>query len=122
MPDVFASSSITKEGTTTFHIVEGKTTAFPTSQGVRLRDFLDGTSNTIFVVETSPMQADIWTKPGGLKLNQEAPVKTFGEPYYFEFLILLADGSVRTIQGDLLKAGTLKALFTRDGAEVIEGL
>ncbi|WP_166820660.1 M56 family metallopeptidase [Thalassoroseus pseudoceratinae] len=83
--------------------------------GVRLRDILDGTSNTIFVVENKSEVP--WTKPVDLKYDANKPPQVGG---WFDggFHAGLADGSVRFVSDDISDK-TLKLLIERaDGQRI----
>ena len=82
-----------------------------------MRDMIDGTSNTILAVVAGSDKAETWTKPGGLELDEDNPLKTFGR-IAETFLVLLADGSVRNVS-KTIDQQTLKGLSTHKGGEVI---
>ena len=85
---------------------------------VAFKDVIDGTSNTIFVVDASDERAVVWTKPDDLTYDLARPLA--GLPGRFEggFNALFVDGSVQFI-GDTIDPKTLNALFTRNGGEVV---
>ena len=91
--------------------VGGKGTMLP-------KDFPDGTSNTIVVVETNDDAAVEWTKPADLTVDPKDPFKGLIGHYDNGFLAAFADGSVRFLMKSLDKV-TLIALFTRDGGETV---
>lgn len=110
MPDSFRSPDSPADATKTrFRIFQGKreknsegkmrmTSLFPLGTPARMRDTLDGTSNTIMVVEVGPDKAVEWTKPGGLSLTQ--PKEELGATAT-TVAILKGDGSVSLIKQDL---------------------
>ena len=58
---------------------------------------LDGTSNTIMILEAHPKAAVIWTRPDDLVIDGKAPLKDLlGQPSN-GFSTVFADGSVRFI-------------------------
>ena len=117
MPDLFKTPEVTEEGKTVFHVIVGENTAFQMEKGLSFRDFTDGLSNTIFAVQAGADKADVWTKPGGLELNEEDPVATFGDlPEGIQ--ILMSDGAVRIVI-ELLDPEIWKALITRNGGEPV---
>ncbi len=93
----------------------------PSGEGTKIQEILDGTSGTIMLVEA---KTDIpWTKPedlpvGALKdFNAPAPKIPGLTPDGFH--AGMADGSVRFFSSDN-PPFVLKALFSRDGGEVID--
>ena len=121
MPEVYKTTSDQPAFTRFKVFVEGPFEGQPTSSttlwvrppGTRISEILDGTSNTIAVVEgLVPVP---WTKPDMVPLihPSEERDNLFSQP----FLACMADGLVRTVQG---KPELLKFLFTRAGGEVID--
>ncbi len=112
MPETFRSPDTPANATKTrFRIFQGKpekdsegkmrmTSLFPLGKPARIRDTLDGTSNTIMVVEVGPDKAVEWTKPGGLSLTQ--PKEELGATAS-TVAVLKGDGSVSLIKQDLDK-------------------
>ena len=111
-PETFRSPDTPANATKTrFRIFQGKpekdsegkmrmTSLFPLGTPARIRDTLDGTSNTIMVVEVGPDKAVEWTKPGGLSLTQ--PKEELGATAS-TVAVLKGDGSVSLIKQDLDK-------------------
>lgn len=83
--------------------------ALGTDGGVRLRDFTDGASNTLLLLETKTSVP--WTKPEDLDAESSPE---FFDPIHYA----LADGSVQPME--TLDADLLKKLITRNGGEIIE--
>jgi hypothetical protein len=105
-------------GKTTYVAPVGKDTIFPPGpKGTQIRDITDGTSNTLFIVELDDAHAVIWTRPDDLRYDAQQPLKGLAS-HQGMFLAAYADGSVR---GVARKIGldTLRALFTRNGGEVL---
>ncbi|MGQ0635883.1 MAG: DUF1559 family PulG-like putative transporter [Planctomycetaceae bacterium] len=76
-----------------YFVLTGEGTVFPDGDGTKLRDILDGTSNTLLVVE---VKQDIpWTKPEDIPYAADKPVPKLGGQYDFGFFAVLCDGSVR---------------------------
>ena len=118
MPDVFKVEGVDKLGYTSVHVFTGDATGMGTAEGTQLRDFTDGTANTILAVVAGPESAEVWTKPGGLEFNPDDPKKvlgTLGE----QFLVLIGDGSVRFLKSSI-DDDTLRNLIQRNDGNVVE--
>ncbi len=121
MPAVYrcpsSSRKLSRAGKTTYLVPHGKATIFPGSEGTKIKDVTDGTSNTILTVDADDRLAVEWTKPQDWDVDSEADIKAiFGhhpEGTNFGF----ADGSVRFLK-ETIKAKTLQLLLTRNGGEV----
>lgn len=112
MPMVFGDNP---EGKTSIHVFQGEKVAFKEGHtGPRIRDYLDGTSNTILVVEAGDDTADIWTKPGGLEFNADDPIAALGNIGEM-FHALLCDGSVRNISKSIDKETLSNLIQNQDG-------
>ncbi len=121
MPPVYASPNhpdLTKDGKTVFVAPTGKGTAWDNPKGARIRDFTDGTSNTILVLEVHKDSAVIWTKPDDIEIDFDNPTKHVKSARVGGFHALITDGSVRFIS-DNIDIATFKALLTRAGGEVV---
>ena len=84
--------------------------------GKRMRDVMDGTSRTMMIVEANDTEAVIWTKPDDYEFDVEDPSAGLGGIWPGQFIGAFADGAVQRIN---LSVGneTIKAMFTRNGAE-----
>jgi nitrous oxide reductase accessory protein NosL len=80
------------------------------------RDFRDGTSNTIAVVEAA--EAIPWTKPGDLPYDAKKPLPKLGGQFPGGFHAALMDGSVAFVSSKIDEE-TLRAMITRSGGEVV---
>jgi hypothetical protein len=94
------------------------TQAVKNPKGISFRYITDGTSNTIAVVEATKTNAVIWTKPDDFQLDSDNPLKGLAGSQIGGFNALICDGSVKFISENI-DSKILKALFTRDGGEVL---
>ncbi|PAY19880.1 protein kinase [Rhodopirellula sp. SM50] len=111
MPEVYRSPNAPEDqpsGHTNYLGFATGNSALGTEGGVGLRDFVDGTSNTLLLIETK--NSVPWTKPEDLSWSDDIE---FFDPVTY----LMADGSVR--RTEKLDPELLKKLITRDGGEVI---
>lgn len=76
----------------------------------------DGTANTIMVVESS--ETVPWTKPDELVFQPNGPVPSFGPLGEKHFMVLMADGSVRSIPSDTDPI-SIRAAITAAGGEPV---
>jgi hypothetical protein len=117
-PDVVAEPN-----TTLFQVFVGPGSAFE-RPGLTLKDFTDGTSNTVLIAEASVGVP--WTKPEDLAYDPNGPLPLLGKVYrprtflpvdkpkYFR--VAMGDASGRSIPKSTSEA-TLRALITRNGRE-----
>jgi len=121
MPAIFrAPGSKAGEGKTTYLLPVGKGALFETSTS-KLKypaAILDGTSNTVLLVDAADDQAVTWTKPDDLKYDAKDPLKGLAARNEKEFLAGFADGAVHAISKAADK-DTLRAIFTPAGGETI---
>jgi hypothetical protein len=98
---------------TVIHVFVGPGTAFEGPGGIALKDFPDGVSNTLLVVEAGDPVP--WTKPEESEYAPDRPVRVKGL-FKDGFRACLADGSVRFIRADVPEED-LRAAITRNGGE-----
>jgi type II secretory pathway pseudopilin PulG len=117
MPAVFANPNVPEPGKTNYLAVVGESCGFNgTKDGLGLKDFTDGTSNTIMLVEANADRAVEWTKPEDWQYDANNPTAGLGKLRPAIFQAAFADGSVRNI-ANTIDPEALKALFTRNGRE-----
>jgi RNA polymerase sigma factor (sigma-70 family) len=113
MPKIFAPPGLkTREPYTTFYqVFVGPRAAFEKLQVTRISNFLDGTSNTLFIAEAA--HAVPWTKPVDLSFDPNEPLPELGGIFPGIFNAALADGSVHAFstKGD---PETLRKAIMRD--------
>ncbi len=102
---------------TTYLAVVGEHNAFHPSQGRELAEIIDGTSNTLMLVEADPSQAVHWMSPEDLT----AEVLLDGDPnrkttHFGGFHAAFFDATTRFIVTDM-EPSMLKGFLTIDGGE-----
>jgi hypothetical protein len=118
MPEVFRVPGVDKPGHTSIHVFTGKKTPFHSDvSGAGIRDFTDGTSNTLLAVEAGPETAVEWTKPGGLEFTGDNGRKLL-KLTSKQFLALFADGAVRSLDANIDEATLHNLIQPQDGNRV----
>jgi hypothetical protein len=84
-------------------------------RGANIAQIADGTSNTILVAEAASSVE--WTKPDELIYHPKKPVPALGYIWGGNCMILLGDGSTRSISNKLSEA-TLRALITARASDI----
>ncbi len=132
MPEIYVCPSSPvppSEGITSFVAAAGPGMFFDTPEpipgtpmiGVPLSAILDGTSNTILVVELGRNNGVPWTSPREVMVDIDEAIDVFREAqgnHASVWMTLFGDGSVRTVAQQIDRQ-TLRALLTRDGGEVL---
>ena len=118
MPPLFKSPGADEPGKTSFHVFTGPRSPFEDDAAPKIQQFTDGTSNTFLAVQAGPNTAEIWTKPGGLDFAPEDPVKGLGNIIGESFLVLFADGSVRSVSKQIDSQLLRKLIQYNDGEAV----
>jgi len=121
MPDVFKSPGTEAAGGKTGYLaVRGADTAFGDgAKGLSVRDFRDGMSNTVLVVEADPAAAVEWTRPADWQFDAAKPTAGLGTLRQGKFNVVFADGSVQSIPADI-SAEKLKPMLTPAGGDTVE--
>jgi hypothetical protein len=120
MPEIFKSpAQKVGDGKTTYLAPMANNTVIAPNKATKIADITDGTSNTIMLVESNDDAAVIWTKPDDLSTADAEILKKLIGHYDDGFIAGFADGSVRFIR-KTIDLPTLKALFTRNGGELID--
>lgn len=100
-PDVFQSDlAQASTSATGYFAVVGKRTLWPAHQALSIRDIMDGTSNTIMLLEDS--RTDInWLEPADMLPGDLFRWINAHKETSAVKMVALADGSVRALSGDL---------------------
>jgi hypothetical protein len=120
MPAVFRDPNDPADSTySSYYGLTGPVTIFYGKEGVKINAILDGTSNTLMIVEAK--REIPWTKPEDIPYDKDKPLPKLGGRYAEGFVAAFCDGSVRFISQNIDQT-VLRALITRDGNEVIGDL
>jgi hypothetical protein len=111
LPPRKATKMRVPEGHTVCHVFVGKNAAFEGKEGLRIRDFTDGLSNTILVIEAG--EPVPWTKPEEIHYDPDEPLPALRSPFKDIIRVGMGDGSRRHIRLSLSEA-TLRAAITRN--------
>jgi hypothetical protein len=119
MPRVYAPPGVkTREPYTTFYqVFVGPHAAFEKHRVLTLATFLDGTSNTILLVEAGA--AVPWSKPEDLHFAPDEPLPELGGLFPGIFHTAFADGSVFTFAKNAPADMLRKVIMRDDGHPVV---
>lgn len=122
MPAVFNSPNSSldpTQGKSNYVVPTGEGLAFDGSAtGMKIRQFTDGLSNTIAMLEVDDSVAPVWTQPQDIIYDSTDPTAGVMVRPGNVFSAAFSDGSVQAISLDI-DLETLKGMFTRAGGEVI---
>jgi type II secretory pathway pseudopilin PulG len=117
MPAVLGNPNL-PAGTVTNYLAVVGTDSMMSKTGVKFREVLDGTSNTMMLVEVDADRAVPWTKPVDHELKALNPKAGLGGLRPGGFNVGMGDGSVRFLS-NTIDPKMLKALVTKSGSEVV---
>ncbi len=89
------------------------------SEALFFQHVLDGTSNTIWLVEAAPEHSVIWTKPEDMEIDSADPLAKIISEGTKRFPAGFLDGSVRSISATITKE-LANALISVNGGELID--
>lgn len=87
---------------------------------LKFKDFTDGTSNTIAVIEVPVKDAVLWTKPDDFQVDTDKIVEEVAPGNTEGVNMARYDGSVRYYKKQDLSEKRLQGLFTHQGGEIVE--
>lgn len=120
MPQVYLCPGVDNSADRTlthYQVPVGNGTPFEGKQALEFRDFSDGTSNTILIVEVD--EGVIWTKPDDWAYDPSNPTEGVGNIRPGGFIAAFADGAVHLLSNNT-DPNILRALFTHQGGEEVD--
>jgi hypothetical protein len=115
MPKVFAHPlhpEDARKGLTYYRGFTGPNTVFG-SKDVRIENIADGLAYTLLVVEAADPVP--WTKPDELVYDPNGPLPRLGGHFPAGIVVVMCDGSVRTIRADISDRALRNAITINDG-------
>lgn len=107
MPEIYGSPDVSAPARTVLLAPTGTAAAFENAAGRSMREFTDGTSNTILILQAPPESAVIWTQPVDYSGD--------GSDLPENIRVAMADGSPRDVT-----ATSIQPMLTRNGGEIVE--
>ncbi|WP_425617418.1 DUF1559 domain-containing protein [Anatilimnocola sp. NA78] len=123
IPRVFvapAHPALAKEGKTVYVVPVGEKAVFGGTKGAQFREIVDGTSNTIMVVDLAPENAVIWTQPADWEFNPKDPAKGLLDESRKQFITAFCDGSVHTLPATIDRNDLRRLVQMSDGEVLSE--
>ncbi|PHS02228.1 MAG: hypothetical protein COA78_21680 [Blastopirellula sp.] len=119
MPEVYKNpSSKANPGLTQYLAPVGKWTLWEDNKKRKFRDILDGSSNSIMILEVNDEASVIWSKPEDLNIDFDNPLQGLGSAQPAGFSALFCDGSVHQIKPNINQETFKLLLKIRDGKVV----
>jgi len=116
IPSFRCPSSEIPPGMTTYQIVDDPSSAFPGSNPLNFGKILDGTSNTLFAIESDKQDAVHWAEPKDQSL--QSYLSTVRGSHLGGRNAAMLDGSV-TFMSEQTDPRVFKAIVTVSGDEVV---
>ncbi|MCC9605786.1 DUF1559 domain-containing protein [Blastopirellula sp. JC732] len=122
MPEIFVDPNNRSDDPTktTYVVPSGEKAFFHRGEAFGFQDFTDGTSNTIMILNVSPENAVIWTKPDEWDYDPQNPFRgldNLNPEGTFE--AALVDGSVHQFSAKKMKPETMRHLIERNDGNPI---
>ncbi|PQO47249.1 DUF1559 domain-containing protein [Blastopirellula marina] len=108
-------------GKTTFVVPSGEKAFYTPGKTIGFANITDGTSNTIMLLNVSPKEAVVWTKPDEWDYDPQNPFRglTDLDPEG-DFPALMVDGSVQIFSSKKMKPETMRNLIERNDGNVVD--
>lgn len=117
VPTYRCPSSKTGNGLTTYQVIDDPSSAFPGTATVKFRDITDGTSNTVFIVETDKQDAVPWAEPRDQSLlSYLSAVKV---PHIIGRNAVMLDGSFQILKKEI-DFNVSQGMVTINGGEIFK--
>jgi len=110
-------SSNIAPGMTVYQVIDDPTSAFPGSTSQRFANITDGTSNTLFVIESDEANAVHWAEPKDQSMSSYLSAKK--GPHASGRNVAMLDGSIQFIPNDT-DPKILKGIATSQGGEIVD--
>jgi len=111
----FDPSELTRAGMTRFVGIRHPRSLLPGTEPVRLRDIVDGTSNTVLVFYSDQFEGVSWAAPEDVSADEAFEIWSQASPLH-PILVIMGDGAVLRIDSPLSRQD-FDALVTRNGGE-----
>ncbi|WP_144043466.1 DUF1559 domain-containing protein [Rhodopirellula baltica] len=120
IPAVYESIGLqVQPGHTIYQAVVGEDIGMRPMQETRFRDFLDGLSNSILVLEADADEAVFWTQPKDITIDLNNPLNGLGHARTGGFHVGMGDGAVKFITENI-DPQLFRKLLTRAGKEPVD--
>jgi hypothetical protein len=90
-------------------------TTFAAGHNTNFADLMDGSSNTIIVVEADPSEAAIWTRPDDWEFDPQAPRRGLGSLRKVGFTAAFADAAITLVPNTVTDEDLRRLFLIRDG-------
>ena len=114
IPSIYRSPKDPRSTSASIFVLTGTGTVFDGKEGIRIRDIIDGTSDTLLVVEAK--RNIPWTKPEDIPYDPDKPLPNLGGYEEGGFNAALCDGASRFFS-EKIDEWILRAAITRNDGQ-----
>lgn len=121
MPETYAAPGANLEpGMTVYQGFTGEDTVWPDGPDAKVgfRDIVDGSSNTILIVESDESAAVEWSRPADIEFNPDVPIDQIGNFRVGVFNAVFCDGSSHAID-NFIDWESLSNLIMRNDGNIV---